>query len=128
MKSIIVNFNYSVLKWNYIFEKLKNQFITIEEIYSILKSNTFLLTNYKGESCELYFTQCYVFRDSVHIADYEIKLVNDEFRISFDNVKYGDLSNVSNILFGKKVFKTILNPNKLELQQKGKFEYSLMAI
>lgn len=54
--------------------------------------------------------------------------MNDEFRISFDNVKYGDLSNVSNILFGKKVFKTILNPNKLELQQKGKFEYSLMAI
>ena len=37
--------------------------MTRQEIYTILKSRPFKLTNHKGESCKLIFTEIYVFRE-----------------------------------------------------------------
>lgn len=102
--------------------------MTLQEMQSILKSRTFKLTNHKGESCELQFTEIHVIRDNKPIADYEIRQVGNDFELIFRNVLNGDLSNVKNILFVSNNFKTILNFDGLELQQKGKISYFLIGI
>lgn len=60
--------------------------MTHQEIHSILKSRTFKLTNHKGESCELQFTEIHVIRDNKPIAEYDIQEVGNKYAISFSNL------------------------------------------
>ena len=98
------------------------------EIQSILKSRTFKLTNHKRESCELQFTEIHVVRDNKPIAEYDIRKVGNEYVISFSKVVNGDLANVKNILLAIDNFKTILNYDGLELQNKGRIDCLLISI
>ena len=102
--------------------------MTLQEIHSVLKSRTFKLTNHKSENCELIFTEIYVIRDKKVIAEYDIREDGNEYAISFSKVQNGDLANVKNILLVSDNFKTILNFDSLELQQKGKIDYTLIGL
>ena len=102
--------------------------MTQQEIYTILKSRTFKLTNHKGESCKLQFTEIHVIRDNKPISEYEIREVGIEYIISFKKVVNGDLANVKNILLVSDNFRTILNFDGLELQHKGRIDCLLIGI
>lgn len=102
--------------------------MTLQEIHSVLKSRTFKLTNHKSESCELQFTEIHVIRDNKVIAEYDIKEIGNEYFISFSKVVNGDLANVKNILLAIDNFKTILNYDGLELQNKGRIDCLLICI
>lgn len=102
--------------------------MNIQEIHSILKSRTFKLTNYLSESCLIQFTEIYVLKNNKVIADYEIREVGNEYNISFSKVINGDLADVKNILFVSNNFKTILNFDGLELQQKGRIDCVLIGV
>ena len=106
----------------------KKNTMTQQEIYTLLKSRTYKLTNHKRESCELLFTEIHVIRDNKPIAEYEIREVGNEYAISFSKVVNGDLVNVKNILFVSNNFKTILNFDGLELQQKGRIDCFLIGV
>lgn len=102
--------------------------MTLQEIQSVLKSRTFKLTNHKGESCELQFTEIHVIRDNKVAAEYDIKENNNEYFISFSKVANGDLANVKNILLVIDNFRAILNYDGLELQNKGRIDCLLIGL
>lgn len=102
--------------------------MTQQEIYTILRSRIFKLTNHKRESCELQFKEIHVIRDNKTIAEYEIREFANEYSISFIKVVNGDLANVKNILLVSDNFRTILNFDGLELQHKGRVDCLLIGI
>jgi hypothetical protein len=102
--------------------------MTLQEIHSVLKSRTFKLTNHKGESCKLIFTEIYVIRDNKPIAEYEIRELRNEYAISFSKVVNGDLANVKNLLLVSDNFRTILNFDSSYLQQIGRIDCFLIGL
>ena len=102
--------------------------MTLQEIHSVFKSRPFKLTNHKGESCKLIFTEIYVIREEKIIAEYEIREVGNGFNISFQNVQNGDLANDKNISFVSDSYKTILNLDGLVLQRTGRVNCFLIGV
>jgi hypothetical protein len=102
--------------------------MTLQEIHSVLKSRPFKLTNHKGESCKLIFTEIYVIREEKIIAEYEIRENGNQYTITFIKVVNGDLANVKNILLVIDNFTTILNFDSLQLQQIGRIDCFLIGL